>query len=125
MKSLHLLCLALLATILCATPAAFAADINQKLDTIVLDDIDFEALPLMEALALLKENTRLSDPEGKGVNIVLKLTGDSRDYTPITLKMTQPRLRDAVDAFARSGNLEAKTERYAVALIPRKLPTAN
>jgi hypothetical protein len=125
MRPLHLLCLALLAAILCATPATFAADINQKLDTIVLDDIDFEAVPLMDALGLIKENTRLRGPEGKGINIVLKLTKDSRDYTPVTLKLTQPTLRAAVDAFARCGNLEVKTERYAVALIPRKLPTAN
>ena len=125
MKFTHLLGAAALSFGAMFSGAAFAADINQKLDTIVLDDIDFEAVPLMDALGLIKENTRLRDPEGKGINIILKLTKDARDYTPITLKMTQPRLRDAVDAFARSGNLEAKTERYAVALIPRKLPTAN
>ena len=123
MRSLHLLGLALLAAILCATPAAFATDINQKLDAIVLDDINFKDTPLLEALLLLNNNIRLRVPKGQGVSVILMLTDDARDHAPITLKMTQPTLRATVEAFAANANLLVKVEPYAVVLLSKDLST--
>ena len=120
MKPLHLLGLGLLAAILCATPAAFAADINQKLDTIVLDDIDFENMPFKEAASLIRENSARRDPQGQGINVAIKHNhaGDDRDKAPITLKMTQPTLRAALDEIGRRGNFKVNVQPYAVLFLP-------
>jgi tetratricopeptide (TPR) repeat protein len=51
--------------------------IINKLDRIRLDNVVFDALPLSEVVRYLSEQTRLRDPEKKGINFLVNPNGDT------------------------------------------------
>ena len=85
------LCLMLSAPILCAETqieqdqkASMAT--WKKTQSIMVPKVDFKQTPLKEALAFLQEQSRLHDPEKKGVTITLE--DNHVADKPITLKLT-------------------------------------
>jgi beta-lactamase regulating signal transducer with metallopeptidase domain len=50
--------------------------IYQKLNTIRLDPVMFDGVPLTQALEIIKKDAKNRDPEKKGVNIILSTTAD-------------------------------------------------
>jgi len=50
--------------------------IHHKLDTIVLNEVKFDGLPLSEVVKYLDEQTKLRDPDKKGLNFVVNSTID-------------------------------------------------
>jgi general secretion pathway protein D len=95
--------------------------ISEKLDSIIIPRIDFTESSIREALDFIKKRALdldESDPDNKGVNIVLKLPPDSPDAAyPITLSLTDVPLRAALDYVARAANLKIKIEPYAVVVV--------
>jgi general secretion pathway protein D len=49
------------------------AQVNQKLNSIIIPHIEFRDATIREAIEVLRQQAVESDPEGKGVNIVLRL----------------------------------------------------
>ncbi len=98
--------------------------INRKLDTIRIPSINFREATVREALDFIKQRSRdldteESDPNKRGINIVLKLDAASADSGQrITLSLTDVPLREALNYIATAASLKTKVEPYAVAVVP-------
>ena len=105
------------------------ANINRKLDEIIIPKIDFRDATVREALDFIKQRASSldsveQDPARKGINIVLKLAPDAAESgSRITLSLTDVPLRAAIDYVARAANLKLKVEPYSVVVVPQSEPT--
>ena len=104
------------------------ANINRKLDEIIIPKIDFRDATVREALDFIKQRASSldsveQDPARKGINIVLKLAPDAAESgSRITLSLTDVPLRAAIDYVARAANLKLKVEPYSVVVVPQSEP---
>lgn len=105
--------------------------VNQKLKTIILPSVRFVDTPLRDALDYLSQrsvelDTQEADPAKKGVNIVLdgEAFGDIGN-TPITLRLTNVPLAEALRYTTSLAQLKYKTESHAVVVTPLSTPDAD
>jgi general secretion pathway protein D len=117
--------------------------IIEKLNSIVIDKIEFPDSPISEAVEYLKQKSVSLDPNKKGVNIILKMAQQeasvpstqpaaatpgtqqsaSLSSTPstephVTLSLNHVPLYVALDYIAKLSNMKLKIESYAVAIVP-------
>lgn len=71
------------------------AGIHAKLENIIFPRIDFEEATIHQVVRFLRERSRDLDPEGEGVNIVLKLDVDTAPAEPVDRR--EPAFDDAWD----------------------------
>jgi hypothetical protein len=90
----------------------------EKLKTIIVPKVDFEQTPLKEALTFLQEQSRLHDPEKKGVNFMVR--DPSVLDKPITLKLTNISLMTALQYACSLSSLRFTIEKHTVVLKPAK-----
>ncbi len=84
-----------------------------------LPDMNFRQAPLSEILDWIRDRSRDADPAGVGVSLILK--DDARGTlaaTPLTLRLTRPTVRRALDLLATTAGLYIRRERH-VAVIER------
>jgi general secretion pathway protein D len=62
------------------------ADITRKLQSIIIDKVNFDKLDIAAVIQFLTEKSKELDPDHKGINFVLRLTSD----TPPAATSTQP-----------------------------------
>ena len=99
--------------------------ITDKLDSIKIPRIDFTDSSIREALDFIKKRAREldeseSDPDKKGINIVLKLPPDTDSSAyPITLALDDVPLRSALEYVSEAASLKIKIETYAVVVVPQ------
>jgi len=104
--------------------------VEEKLKTIILPSIEFQDTPLREALAFLQSrsvelDTQESDPAKKGLNIVLHAFGSSPGSvaaTPITLRLTNVPLGEALRYTVSLANLKYRVDPQAVYVVPLSTP---
>ena len=102
------------------------AAINRKLQEIRIPSINFREATIREALDYIKQraaqlDTTESDPNNRGINIVLKLPPESMAAeagTRITLTLADVPLGAALEYIATAASLKIKVEPYAVAVVP-------
>jgi general secretion pathway protein D len=114
-----------------------------RLNRIIIPRVDFRDTTIRQAVSFLQQRSRdldttESDPERRGVNIVLKLPttpiaapdveGDTSIAAPsadnrITLNLTNVPLYEALRYVATLSGLKVKVEPYAVSLVPLSEPT--
>ncbi len=105
------------------------ASINRKLDDLILPTVNFSDATIREALNQLKRlavaaDKDESDPNRKGVNIILKLAKEQEDSTlPLSLTLSDIPLREAIRYVASAANLKLKVEPYSVVVVPLSEPT--
>ena len=128
--------------------------IQNKLDKIILDEVKFDGLPLGEVVKWLDEQTRLRDPERKGLNFLVSSSIDAPqstgattidpatgapvaaaqaeqlDLNSITIKLTpglkKVRLADALDAIATVADRPIKVSLLEYAIVfTQRLPEAE
>lgn len=100
--------------------------VSRKLDEIRIPSINFRDATVREAIDFIKQrsialDTEESDPNRKGINIVLKLDptlAGADAGTRITLALTDVPLGEALRYIATAANLKIKVEPYAVAIVP-------
>jgi general secretion pathway protein D len=103
-------------------------NINSKLESIVIPRINFTDSSIREALDFLKKRAAdldelESDPDLKGVNIILKVPpGSPEESAQITLEIENVPLKAALDYVAQAAGLKIKIDPYAVVVVP---PTEN
>jgi hypothetical protein len=90
----------------------------EKLKTIIVPKVDFEQTPLKEALTFLQEQSRLHDPEKKGVNFIVR--DPSVLDKPITLKLTNISLMTALQYACSLSSLRFTIKKHTVVLKPAK-----
>jgi general secretion pathway protein D len=100
--------------------------VSRKLEEIRIPSINFRDATVREAIDFIKQrsvalDTEESDPNRKGINIVLKLDptlAGADAGTRITLALTDVPLGEALRYIATAANLKIKVEPYAVAIVP-------
>lgn len=100
--------------------------IADKLDTIIIPQIEFNDATIREAIDFVKQqaarlDTAEPDPAQRGVNIVLLLDPAAQEaaaLSRITLSLRNAPLRTILDFIAESAGLKTKIEPYAVAIVP-------
>lgn len=90
----------------------------EKLKTIIVPKVDFEQTPLKEALTFLQEQSRLHDPEKKGVNFMVR--DPSVLDKPITLKLTNISLMTVLQYACGQSSLRFTIKKHTVVLKPAK-----
>ena len=117
-----------------ATASASKADITNKLNKIVIDEINFREITVREFVDFLKLKSRQLDPEREGINIVLKLSqdtptsenGDDQDFGSITTPSTKISISpaisnipliEAIRYLTELSNLKSKINPYAVEIL--------
>ena len=97
-----------------------------KLYSIKIDHIEFMEAEPETVFKLLRVRSKELDPEGKGINFVLKGLQDHK--TNVTLKLDNLPLAEVIKYVCLSGNLDYKVDDYAVIIMPKqpgKLPGKN
>jgi hypothetical protein len=64
-----------------AAPTGCLVQVSRKVDSIVIPRIDFRNVTVEEAIEFLRQKSKQLDPEGEGVNIVLKLPATAAPAT--------------------------------------------
>lgn len=107
---------ALLGVVLAATAGA-AEPLSVKLDELILPDLAFRRAPLKEIIDYVVEQSRELDPEGVGVNVILKLP-ESIQKQEFTLSIRKASVRRVIHLIAAVADLHLRIESYAVVLEP-------
>ena len=102
---------------------------EEKLKGIRIPTVEFKDTPLRDALAFLQQKSveldlNERDPNRKGINIVLGTGGGVGD-TPITLKLTNVPLSEALRYTANLAQLKYKVESHAVTVVPLSTPDSE
>lgn len=90
-----------------------------KLHSIVIPKIDFEDIPVPEAVKYLREECKRRDPEGVGINIILNMPPGNENAV-VNLILTNKTARSAIHFFCYSTKLKCRVEKDTVILEPRK-----
>jgi beta-lactamase regulating signal transducer with metallopeptidase domain len=101
--------------------AAEKSPLQAKLDSIILPSVVFADATLTEAVEFLRQksldlDTNTTDPNQKGVNMILK-AGDTPPEARITINLKNIPLGQALKYVAQLSNLHLVVERHAVILI--------
>lgn len=109
------------------------AKLTEKLNGITIDKIQLEEATVVEAIDFLRSKSKALDPEGKGINFVLKgssmaTTGEGDQATTaimdaladkkITLTLEALPLLNVLDLVAKQADLKYKVEEHAVVIAP-------
>lgn len=94
--------------------------VSRKLEEIRIPSINFRDATVRQAIDFIRQrsaalDTGETDPNRKGINIVLK---GAEEGTQITLALTDVPLGEALRYIATAANLKVKVEPYAVAIVP-------
>ncbi|MCP3968203.1 MAG: hypothetical protein GY750_00755 [Lentisphaerae bacterium] len=135
-----------------ATKNVSTNKLKEKLKSIIIPKVNFEDLPLPTAINFLREQSQNRDPEGKGVNIFLRVTPkeggeeaktaqageevsatdedeeeDSEDadlgrYPIVNLLLSKKSLYDAISLLCENAQLKFRVDKYAVVIASKDIP---
>ena len=95
-----------------ATRASNIARMMEKLNNIIIDQISFEDTELERAISLLRDKARSLDPEGTGVNLIVKPARDATNF--VTVSVSNLPLSAVLDIISDQVGLVYRVEEYAV-----------
>jgi hypothetical protein len=102
------------------TPHSFSPSIEEKLDSIVIPQVEFKDATPAEAVQYLREVSRKLDPsspaEQRGVNIVLNLDKPKAEQPAITMSLRAVPLREVLRYVAELAGLHTEITPHAVLL---------
>lgn len=99
-------------------------DVEAKLKSIILPSLEFQETPLEDALSFLQQRSVELDPDpdvaAKGVNLVVDVGENYEEIaeTPITLRLSNVPLAEALRYTTALARLEYDTEPHAVVIVP-------
>lgn len=94
-----------------------ASPLWKKLNSIVIEHIEFEDSDTQTVFKLLQVRSKDLDPEGKGINFVCKGLKDHK--TLVTLKLDNLPLAEVIKYVCLAGDLIYKVDDYAVVVMPK------
>lgn len=97
--------------------SARSAEVERKLRSIIIPEIDFRQAHIEDVVEFLVAVSRELDPEGRGVNIILKLNGPSareaekrQPQGPITFRASHLPAGEALASVARAAGLRHRIQ---------------
>ncbi len=124
MKQFSRWCAGALLGALQASTAGAAEPLSAKLDGLIIPDLAFRRAPLKEIIDYVVEQSRELDPEGVGVNVLLKLP-ESIQKQEFTLSIRKASVRRVIHLIAAVADLHLRIEAYAVVFEPIPDPVAR
>ncbi len=98
---------------------AAGGPVSRQLETIVIPKIQLEAVPLPDAVELVRQKALALDPKKKGFNVVLQIPQAHPSLTsPITITLENVPAGVALDYILRLAKLQYKVDRFAVVISP-------
>ena len=91
-------------------------EIINKLDTITIPQLNFNAVDIVDAIDFIQQQSVEQDPEGEGVNIILKLPKDE-NIIPISLDLQDIPLFKVIQFISNVANLQFQVEEHAVLIL--------
>jgi len=105
-----------------STPRSGRVLITQKLDSIVVDKINFDKADVADVINFLQKKSKELDPDKQGINFVLSVPpatdASSKVHREISLTLDNIRLGDILKEICSQTNLEFRVEDFAVFLDP-------
>jgi hypothetical protein len=95
--------------------------LRDKLAAMMVDEVDFKAVPLNAVVEYLAEETRRQSPDGQGVNFVLKVP-EAMESAPITFKLRRVPLLEVLNYTCKFSGTEPRFEKFAVMIAPAPKP---
>lgn len=135
--------------------AAPDAEIREKLDNIIIPEIDFEEATIHQVIHYLRRRSRELDPDGEGVNFILHLKDErevledrparefdnelddlnvdfedmngavDQDWGSLTLNMSNVPLSDLIRFVCMAADLQYLVDRHAIIISDRELPAGE
>lgn len=108
------------------------SELRGKLESIVIPNLDLEEATIAQTVAFLRKRSQDLDPEGVGINIVLRLTPPPEKADPaapaapertITLALAKVPLGQVIRYVCMAADLKFAVERDAVVIADRDMPT--
>lgn len=97
---------------------AEAGSVEEKLRSLVVPEVEFAETPLRDALGFLSNRSRLLDPAGQGVNIVLRAQDQSAGDRPVTMSMRNAPLGTVIEYVGRMVGMKYRVDGFAVSVVP-------
>ena len=92
--------------------------IRQPLRTIIIPEIDFTDATIEEAIASLRQQSKELDPDGEGINMIIKLDEEFESEASINLQLTNVSLEDALRFTTELAGLKYIVDPLAVIIVP-------
>ncbi|MFQ3670018.1 MAG: hypothetical protein SNJ84_01015 [Verrucomicrobiia bacterium] len=107
------------------------ADITDKLESIIIPELNFNEVDITDAVAYLQEQSKVLDPDKQGVNIVLKaeptvIPGAGEATGPaiappirsVNLNLREVPLMQVLELLTSTTNMQFKVDEFAVVILP-------
>ena len=113
------LCVMLMGGLSCLAERPSSASLSQKLDSIIIPQIQFHDANINDVIQYLASQGKLRDPDRKGVNIVLM---DKENKSRVYMSVRNITLRKALISLATMTDLSLEIEegRKSVILNPKE-----
>ena len=92
--------------------------LQKRLDTIMIDNVEFEDEKPLTVFKTLRKKSKELDPDGKGVNFILKDLDKSKKL--VTLILSDASLAYVIKSVCLSADLDYTVDEYAVIIQPKK-----
>ncbi|MFA6715541.1 MAG: hypothetical protein WCS27_09200 [Victivallaceae bacterium] len=89
------------------------SELEQKLKSIIIPKINFENVTVETAVQQLHEQSKKLDPDGIGVNIILK-TPDKDSKSRVSMALTRRSLYQTIDFICKVSGLKFRIEKDVV-----------
>jgi general secretion pathway protein D len=101
-------------------PLSPRALLKRKLDSIVIDKVDFEKADILQVIGYLQKKSLELDPRREGVNFVMRsdFTPQDHIHREVSLNVENASLTGLLNEISSQTNLEYDVEDYAVYLRP-------
>jgi len=94
-------------------------ELQKKLATLIVDNMEFEELPVSECFILIVGKSRELDPDKTGVNIFLQVSKASMGK-PITMSVSKIPLQSLINSICQATGLDYRIEKYAIAIFDKE-----
>lgn len=107
-----ILCLAIFAIFILSLQIYSQEPCAQKLQKIIVDKVVFDETDVIDAFEFLRKYSKEKDPEGKGINIVLREL--KKGENKITLELSDIPASELIRYICIAAKLDYKVEQFAV-----------
>lgn len=90
----------------------------QKLNSIIIPQVDFEEASIEDAVTFLANKTRELDPERNGVSILMKNASVASTSKPISLRLSNIPAGELLRYITNIAGVKYKVEEYTVYIVP-------
>jgi len=93
-------------------------DLEQRMRSLILKQVDFTDASIEDAVKFLTEQSRQVDPEGRGINFLIKSEDVKQQAKTFSLKLSNVPVGEALRYITSLTGLRYRAEEFAVFIVP-------